>query len=399
MPTVNFYLKNYIDTDGASLLYVQVTYQGKRLRLSTMHRVFPRDWDLKKQRMKGYTPESRQFNNLLQYIEDKMQSVFIALQTSGNMNPSVIDFRRAFDAATTEKKSDIRDIFEIYAKERSSVLSTRQVTQHRRALHDLLDYGASQGIDVQLNSLTESLYTGFVGWFASRGALNNYIGQYVKHIVTFAHWCERKGYVVHPEIKTWKKLKESVQIITLTADEVAKIESLDLSARPFLDKTRTLFLLECYSGLRWSDASKVTASAVHDGYLHIDVQKTAQPLRIPITAPLKAIVDRIVSNPQRVISPQKFNTYVKILCKAAGIDAVVKRVRHSGTRRFTTELPKWRYVTSHTGRRTFVTLSLEKGMRPEVVMKITGHKDIQTMMRYVNILAGTAKDEMREAWG
>jgi site-specific recombinase XerD len=39
----------------------------------------------------------------------------------------------------------------------------------------------------------------------------------------------------------------------------------------------------------------------------------------------------------------------------------------------------------HTARRTFVTLSLEKGMRPEVVQSITGHEDYKTMKKYMGM--------------
>jgi len=60
--------------------------------------------------------------------------------------------------------------------------------------------------------------------------------------------------------------------------------------------------------------------------------------------------------------------------------------------------PKYELVTSHMGRRTFVTLSLEKGMRPEIVMKITGHKDYKTFKRYIEITDKVKHQEMMKAW-
>ena len=60
--------------------------------------------------------------------------------------------------------------------------------------------------------------------------------------------------------------------------------------------------------------------------------------------------------------------------------------------------PKYELVTSHMGRRTFVTLSLEKGMRPEIVMKITGHKDYATFKRYIEITSKVKYQEMMKAW-
>jgi hypothetical protein len=37
-------------------------------------------------------------------------------------------------------------------------------------------------------------------------------------------------------------------------------------------------------------------------------------------------------------------------------------------------------------------------MRPEEVMKITGHKDIKTMMKYVKVTENVAKSAMLRAW-
>ena len=56
------------------------------------------------------------------------------------------------------------------------------------------------------------------------------------------------------------------------------------------------------------------------------------------------------------------------------------------------------HVRGYSGR-TCITLSLEKGIRPEVLMRITGHKDIKTLMRYVHIASSVTKDEMKKAWG
>ena len=60
--------------------------------------------------------------------------------------------------------------------------------------------------------------------------------------------------------------------------------------------------------------------------------------------------------------------------------------------------PKWEFISTHTARRTFVTLSLEKGMRPEVLMTITGHKDNKTMKKYLKIVSKVKEREMNNIW-
>jgi len=46
-----------------------------------------------------------------------------------------------------------------------------------------------------------------------------------------------------------------------------------------------------------------------------------------------------------------------------------------------------------------VTLSLEKGMRPEVIQQVTGHEDYKVMKRYIKITEKVVKNELLKAWG
>lgn len=52
----------------------------------------------------------------------------------------------------------------------------------------------------------------------------------------------------------------------------------------------------------------------------------------------------------------------------------------------------------HMARRTFVTLSLEMGMRGEVTMEITGHKSYSTFRRYIKLASKEKEKEMKAVW-
>ena len=61
--------------------------------------------------------------------------------------------------------------------------------------------------------------------------------------------------------------------------------------------------------------------------------------------------------------------------------------------------PLSEHLTFHLARRTFITLSLEKGIRPEVLMEIVGQKDYKTMKKYIKITQTVKKTEVNKAWG
>lgn len=46
--------------------------------------------------------------------------------------------------------------------------------------------------------------------------------------------------------------------------------------------------------------------------------------------------------------------------------------------------PKFEFMSSHMGRRTCVTLLLERGTAPTTVLKLTGHTSLKTLQKYDN---------------
>lgn len=55
-------------------------------------------------------------------------------------------------------------------------------------------------------------------------------------------------------------------------------------------------------------------------------------------------------------------------------------------------------LTSHCARRTFATQSLQRGMQMAFVMRVTGHKDLRSFMRYVHVAEPKLKEEVDKAW-
>ena len=86
------------------------------------------------------------------------------------------------------------------------------------------------------------------------------------------------------------------------------------------------------------------------------------------------------------------------LCELAGINEQIEIVRFRGAKREINTYPKFKLIGVHSGRRTFATLSLEKGMSTEEVMSITGHKDYQSFKRYVKVTEQRKKVVMLKAW-
>ncbi len=87
------------------------------------------------------------------------------------------------------------------------------------------------------------------------------------------------------------------------------------------------------------------------------------------------------------------------LLKKAGIDSPVKIVKYKGSERIETTYKKYEVVGTHTARRTFISLSLQKGMKPDVIMAITGATTYRMMQKYLKIANEHKREEMDKVWG
>ncbi len=79
------------------------------------------------------------------------------------------------------------------------------------------------------------------------------------------------------------------------------MEELDLSGHPKLENVRDLFLIGCYTGLRYSDYSTIKPEYIKNGYLEIIQAKTGSPVIIP----LHDVILRILEKNSRHLKPSR----------------------------------------------------------------------------------------------
>jgi integrase len=228
---------------------------------------------------------------------------------------------------------------------------------------------------------------------------DNTVAKQVLTLKRFLRWARDRGYTNATGFDRLSWKRQEPDIMTLTAGEVAALEQLALPPGGYLANARALFLLACYTGLRYSDLVSIRAEHLRGQALRMTTQKTRETVTVPLRPEALALVEQLLAGQVRAITNQKLNDYLKELGKLAGIDAPVEVIRFRGGVRESTTVAKWERLGCHTGRRTFVTLSLERGLRPETIMKVTGHRGWKSFQRYVNITSDTVEREFQKSWG
>ncbi len=227
--------------------------------------------------------------------------------------------------------------------------------------------------------------------------------KYIRLIRRFMLWCRDThlyNFVDFPQCLAMPDEHEPT-LFALTDNELRSIETLDLSDRPALEKVRDLFLLSCYTGLRYSDISRLSKEHIGANEIRISAQKTGDNIRCPITPRLRKVLHRYAPEYQfHKITSQRANEHLKIIAERAGICDSLEVVTYKNGRKTSEARLKHELIAWHCSRRTFITLSLIKGAQPAAVQAVSGHKkDSKSFNKYVLFAESQVDEQMNAVWG
>ncbi len=176
--------------------------------------------------------------------------------------------------------------------------------------------------------------------------------------------------------------------IRLNPNEVKTIMQYDFSEKPFLDKVRDMFIAACFSGLRISDWGNINRSHLidHNGRLFIQLMmaKTKNVVYIPVMDELLVILKKYDYELPTMAS-QVFNRSIKEVLKLAIPDSTFLRVYSEGGTVKDEIAPKWKFVSSHAGRRTFASNRYMEGWALRTIKNILGHASEAQTEEYMDI--------------
>jgi len=225
---------------------------------------------------------------------------------------------------------------------------------------------------------------------------SNTITRDLTEIKTLCRFAQKKGKPVDQEVLDWKFKVEKTPFVYLNFDELEKIDAL-VGLPEYLLNAKDWLVISCYTGQRVSDFMRFDKAMIRkeknkkgkEIYLiEFEQVKTEKLVAVPLQDKVLAVLERRRGEFPRRISDQKYNDYIKEVCRQAGIDNKVQgdkiTVLDNGDKR--TEFgvfEKWELVSSHIGRRSFATNYFGK-IPTRLIMSVTGHEKEQTFLTYIN---------------
>lgn len=418
MATINYLIQS---TGENAPIYVRLALSSKESSLlqnvksktvsiirKTGFTINPKRWNTgvrKNGLPKNSQPEEKKIRkhllNLNNHINDSLNNdLALGVEINANWleNQINICFNRVQTITTTNYLTDWIQKYIDKAPSLKNVrnkkgLSKSRINDYKRLKSLIQEFEKFSKTRLRIRDINLEFEQDFIVWMEE---VNSFAESYrqrtmgnIKTICISAEGSE--GVIVSKDLKRLESKKPSNEfIITLSIEELERIENVKLTKEALINARRWL-LIGCNIGQRVSDllAIKESDFSVEDGstFIELEQQKTGAKVVIPVLPKAELLLKDGLPYP---ISSQKFNEYIKEVCRLANINTPTKgRLLNPDTKRNEVGIyPKWQLVSSHICRRSFATNLFSKVPTP-LIMSITGHKKESTLLNYIG---KTSKD-------
>ncbi len=414
MATVKFYLrkprtKDVIPNQEVSIYAVFTVDRTQRFEITIKEKIQPKYWNAKSQEVKSSCRGHQEINAYLEDFKYKLKTL--------NREHREMPFDKFKELVlTSENRNQKKTLFlayeqflKAYQSEKDSKTVAKYLTLEKHLIIfdsqqsinlDTLDYKFYDQFKTYLSLIPNPFYKKFRLievdgiWQMVEGdqgeqvcVFDDQIYAYFKQIKTFLNWSEKRGYKVHPSYKNWEIIKRVYPPISLTLAELEHLESFvfdNNTVSPFtrssnllrsiqaIDIARDYLVFECRTGQRISDIKRFNYKELSGDKWTFIPRKGNRLSSKPQNVYFHGFCENALSILEKhnykmpEVSEQKINENIKTACKIAGINQETVIYRYAQNKRIRIIGPKYEFMSTHTGRKSFVTIGLQH-MSPKSV--------------------------------
>ena len=376
--TINYYLNyDYRSNKDEKAIYCYIRDEGKSLCLHTKERVNPKYWDKTKQCAKRGLTGYAQLNEYLERYREKIREIIRRVR----IEDPFIGFSEIKKAVLKEVKRKTTysffDALDIFINVRKPYLSIGTTQKYNALKSHLKKFSEKNKIDITFDNIDLAFFDLLHGYYVSKGIGTNTINKNMQFFKSFLRWAVTREFTRNEKFEKHKNPKMvETQKIALTNDEVMKLKNCKLSES--MDKTRDLFFFLLYTGQRYSDIANFNMADIKDNTWFLRQEKTKKIVEIPLIEPAIMILEKY-NYILPVISNQKMNNNLKIIGKKAKINDHIRDPKDKTGKNI---IYRYELISTHTARRTFVSLSSYAGVNQQVVKSFTGHGSDKMVSQY-----------------
>ncbi|MEO5650054.1 MAG: site-specific integrase [Ginsengibacter sp.] len=407
-------------TKGDCLLFAEIYYSYNpntkkylRVKYYTDLRISKNCWDGKNQCAKKGMIGKAEFDLRITNVKEKIQKCFNGYVSTNAKEPDPETLKKLlfkeFTGISLETNNDKLKTFWGYFTDfiNQSINGSRKnangdtiapstIKSYKTLKHHLQKFEIEARQKIDFDKIDFEFYTDLHHFLETDLLLaKNSISKHIRTLKTVLRESLEKGYHNNSKFSS-RKFAAPTELTTavyLNEKELKELYTLDLTNNPRLEKVRDLFIIGCYTGLRFGDLYQVTTKNIQpdpknptDLYLTLKQTKTGKPVTIPIPTVLSQVLAKYGNVLPKPISNQKTNLFLKEICQM--IPALNENTEIEFTKagaKVYENHKKYELISTHTARRSFATNAYLAGQQTLNIMAVTGHLTEKSFNRYIRV--------------
>lgn len=402
-------LSSRLNKRGEASILIRLSFNAERINLETGYTIDPNKWDNDGEKVKRNCTNSQnltfaEINDGIALGTSAVNDIFKKYEQLGDEYPTAEQVKEEFKIATKRKEKIVKSLLEYFDEfmDIRSLLNSWS-ENNKKKYSAIRNKFQKYNPSLQIEELSEANLVKIAKFFQKYWRNNSTFNKRWQDVRAFFKWCDDNNYPIH---KDWKNFQIKVKIakkfiVYLEADELLRIYNYDFTGdKAYLALYRDWLCFGAFTSLRFSDIGRLEKKDVRDGYFEITTKKDSDPVKIELNKYSRAIIQKYKKNPyakKKVLPPVHnavLNKNLKDIGEICEVDTTITKTYYEGTRRIELSKPKYEFITSHTGRKTFICLALSMGIPPTTVMAWSGHESYEDMKPYIRITDQAKADAM-----
>ncbi|MFZ6001878.1 MAG: phage integrase SAM-like domain-containing protein, partial [Bacteroidota bacterium] len=240
MIKLKFYLRKEIKTkDGLHPVYMDISYNGNRIRKPVQHlKVKGNHWLLKQQRIrKPSKEESYNFFEEYNLKLDELANTIGEIKKSVLIHNHQLSDRFILDRLENPNKIQVdkRQFFAIvkeYLEQSRSIKSKNTLKGAVSTFNFLEKFQSEKNHKLNLQEINQQFFEKLRRYaFEEKNIGDNYFAKIIASLKTFLSWSQELGYHSNTSYKKFKAVERETEVIYLTMEELFHLYRFPLSSR------------------------------------------------------------------------------------------------------------------------------------------------------------------------
>lgn len=324
---------------------------------------------------------------ILDEKEANMAAICREFFSINNAYPSV-DYVKSKLNFINNKRDDAESLFNLFLESKDK----KNIRHTKTLLHSLKRY-EKEVKKIDINEMDEPFVFRFQDLLFEKvgDKTNSGLMDLLRCYLEFL----QNGHIIKKFDINWKKVRERISPNEDIDRETYSFEELkflvskrgDVKLPKKFKNTLDRVIFQCLTGLRISDLYRLNKTHIKGHRIFITTKKTKTPVVIDLNSTSMNILEsngfQFKGDTRRY--DEKIKDMLELLSdEMPSFADIVMKTTHINKIEHSIPVERYKQFASHSGRRTFITLSLDAGIPIPRIMLATGHKKMDVFANYIN---------------